>query len=318
MYALVALSHLGGDSVPRLSVTLAIVLVLFDAIAVLYLLASLRHAVTGGGLSRSVGGELRTIIDRVFPPHEDSPLVTVPPGDGPGTCVPVVHRGPPGVVSALDERRLVRLAVRHDLRVHLVCAVGDFVRSGATVAVVPGPEPVPRRLPRRIASCVRYAPSRTVEHDTAYGLRLLADIAIRGLSPAMNDPTTAVQALDQIEDVLLRLAGHPVGPAWLVDGDGAARVSCPAPQWPDFVAVALDETLSYGASNVQTVRRLRALLDAVIDAAPADRRAVVIERRQALGRLADAALTDPFLREVASRPDAQGLGGPNRRDTPSH
>ncbi|GAA2941594.1 DUF2254 domain-containing protein [Streptomyces enissocaesilis] len=317
VYALVGLSHVTGDEVPRLSVTLAIVLVVFDAIAVLYLLASLRHAVTGGGLSRSVGGELRTVIDRMFPPHEASPVITAPSGPRPGTRVPVVHRGPPGVVSALAERRLVRLAARHDLRIQVVCSVGDFVRSGTAVAFLLTTGPFPRRLPGRIASCIHYAPSRTVEHDAAYGLRLLADIAVRGLSPAMNDPTTAVQALDQIEDVLLRLSDRPVGPAWLVDGEGEARVSYPAPQWPDFVAVALDETLAYGASNLQTVRRLRALLDGLVDAAPADRKAAVVERRQALGRLAETALADPFLREAASHPDPQGLGGPNPRGTPS-
>ncbi|MFC8256890.1 DUF2254 family protein [Streptomyces sp. NPDC057291] len=71
-----------------------------------------------------------------------------------------------------------------------------------------------------MAACVRFGPSRTVEQDAAYGFRLLADIAIRALSPAVNDPTTAVQALDQIEDALLCLSDRPLGPAWLVDRRG--------------------------------------------------------------------------------------------------
>ncbi|WP_406457558.1 DUF2254 domain-containing protein [Streptomyces sp. NBC_00876] len=310
VFSLVGLSTIRGDDVPRLSVTFAIALVVFDSVAVLYLLASIRDAVTGGGLSRSVGNELRTVIDRMYPPQEHLSLRPAPDPATYAGLTPVVHTGPPSMVSALDEKGLVALAHRHDVRVHLVCAVGDFVRAGQTAAYVESAGPVPSRLPRLLASRIHRGPSRTVESDPVYGLRLLADIAIRALSPAVNDPTTAVQALDQVEDALLSLADRPVGPVWFLDERGAARVFCPAPLWEDFVTVALDETLVYGSSGLQTVRRLRALLDRLADTVPAERAAVVVARRQALERLAGAALPDPFLREVSSHPDSQGMGGP--------
>jgi uncharacterized membrane protein len=163
-----------------------------------------------------------------------------------------------------------------------------------------------------VAACVRFGPSRSIEQDTAYGLRLLADIAIRALSPAINDPTTAIEALDQIEDVLLRLADRAHGPYWLVDEAGRPRVSCPAQHWPDLVSLALDETLLYGSANPQTVRRLHALLDRLLAATAEDRRAPLAERREALHRLAATALPDPLLNAVAARPDPQGLGGIRR------
>ncbi|WP_411088717.1 DUF2254 family protein [Streptomyces sp. 061-3] len=260
LYTLVALSQIRGEDVPRLSVTFAVALVLVDAVTVLSLLASLRHAVTGGGLARAVGERLRAVVDQTYRADTEPP-VPGPYVDPPDGQLPVLHRGRPSVIVALDEPRLTRLASRNDVRVRFVHAVGDFVGSGTTVAYVEPPEGRDadragyERLARHMAACVRFGPSRTVEQDAAYGFRLLADIAIRALSPAVNDPTTAVQALDQIEDALLRLSDRPLGPAWLVDRRGRPRVHSSAPHWPDLISLALDETLLYGAANPQVVRR---------------------------------------------------------------
>ncbi|WP_141726539.1 DUF2254 family protein, partial [Actinacidiphila rubida] len=140
LYALVTLSQLRGDMVPRGSVTLGVLFVLGDAVAVLHLLSSLRHAVTGGGLSRAVGKRLRTVIDQIYPAI---PPVTGVPASGAGgpsgappyrDGPPIVRTGPPAVISNVDERRLTRLAARHDVRVRLVHAVGDFVGSDTVVA----------------------------------------------------------------------------------------------------------------------------------------------------------------------------------------
>ncbi|MEU6114223.1 DUF2254 domain-containing protein [Streptomyces sp. NPDC047117] len=338
LYALVALSQIRGENVPRLTVTLAVGLVLVDAVTVLSLLASLRHAVTGGGLARAVGARLRTVIDEVYPPEAGT---HPPPTGGRGPApeshalppeVPVVYGGRPSVIFALEEPQLIRLAARHNVRVRFVHAVGAFVGTGTTVASVEPSKALPTdastgtgngtntgtntarhgRLTRQVTAHIRFGPSRTVEQDPAYGFRLLADIAIRALSPAVNDPTTAVQALDQIEDVLLRLANRPLGPAWLLDKHGRPRIHSPAPEWPDLVSLALDETLLYGSANPQIVRRLHALFDRLLAATTddrGDRRAPITERRQALERLAATCLPDPLLRSVATQPDPHGLGG---------
>ncbi|WP_405753020.1 DUF2254 domain-containing protein [Streptomyces sp. NBC_00012] len=312
LYALVALSQVQEAHVPRGGVTLAVGLVLVDSVVVLRLLGSLRHAVTGGGLSRAVGERLRTVIDQTYPP---GPAVPAPPtADDAHRAprVPVVHGGRPAVLLSVDEPKLVRIAARHGLRIRFVHAIGDFVGAHGTIAFL---EPVHdlggkgTRLAKRVAGCVRYGPSRTVEQDAPYGFRLLADITVRALSPAVNDPTTAVQSLDQIEDALLRLSRRSLGDAWLLDATGTPRVSYPSPGWEDFVSLALDETLMYGSSNPQVVRRLRALLERVTTAAPQPRGQALARRTAALERLSSAALADPLLSAVAEVPDRQGLGG---------
>ncbi|MFJ4849569.1 MULTISPECIES: DUF2254 family protein [unclassified Streptomyces] len=310
LYALVTLSHVRGDSVPRLSVTLAVVLVLLDAVIVLRLLASLRHAVTGGGLSRAVGERLRAAIDLAHPAAAETGPEPRPFHEDQVNSFPAVHRGRPSTITWIDEERITRLAARHHVRIRLTHAVGDFAGTGQVVADVEaeGTDTDPR-LARRVSACIRYGPSRSLRQDAAYGLRLLADIAIRALSPGINDPTTAVQALDQIENALLRLAHRPLGPVWLVDAHDTPRVRLHAPQWEDLVSLALDETLLYGSSTPQTVRRLNALLLSLLSAAPPSRRPPITDRAEALERLAAARLPDPLLHHVASQPDRQGLGG---------
>lgn len=173
--------------------------------------------------------------------------------------------------------------------------------------------PEPRPAPRPGACSAPYAsvPSRRIDHDPAYGLHLLVDVAIRALSPAVNDPTTAVQALDQIEATLLRVAPRPLGAATLHDADGTPRVTIPRPGWDALLDLALAEIVAYGRDSLQIQRRLRALLDTlarIARIAPAPRVATLAPYRATLDR-AVRDLPDPMMTGIAARPDSQGLGG---------
>src|SRR4029077_4464554 len=92
---------------------------------------------------------------------------------------------------------------------------------------------------------------RTFEQDPKYAIRLLVDIAIRALSPAINDPTTAVQALDQIEDLLRRLGRRQLDAGYARDATGSIRVIFPVPTWQDYLALSFDEIRQFGATSVQ-------------------------------------------------------------------
>lgn len=321
LYALVALSQVGSDEAPRLAVTFAVAAVLFDTIVVLGILASLRSVVTGGGLSRSVGDRLHHVIDAVYPTTWEQPP---PPSradaetDAVGAQrVEVRFGGRPGTVRSLDEEELVRLAAHTGSRIDMAVAVGDFVGTLARVAYIvapPGAAVSPETV-AAVADSVVCGPTRTFEQDPAYGLRLLADIAIRALSPAVNDPTTAVQALDQVEDALLKLSGRALGTFGLVDDAEVVRVRCPAPSWSDLVALGLDEILLYGAANPQVARRIRALLQRTAAHAPPDRRPPLLARIALLDRLVRQAAPDEHFEVVSEVADAQGLGGPTHGES---
>jgi uncharacterized membrane protein len=307
-FSLLVLADVHGDEVPTISVTVALLMVLVCAALFLRLLVTFRNTLTVGGLTRTIGTELRALIDALYP----APFGTIPEdqralvfGAGPPTWT-VRHTGEPGVFQSFREPAVVRLAASLGTRITFIPAVGDFVVTGAVLAEGTGAPPAAPLL-RRL---VRVGSARTLEQDPAYGIRMLVDIAIRALSPAVNDPTSAVQALDQIDDVLHRLACRSLGDGMLQDPAGQAVVRYPAPTWDTFLALAVDEILQYGASSMQVARRLRAMLDDLRVSSPEVRWPTITAKLEALDRATRRAFPDTADRAAAAKPDRQGIGSP--------
>jgi uncharacterized membrane protein len=158
---------------------------------------------------------------------------------------------------------------------------------------------------------------RTLDDDPAFAFRMMVDVAIKALSPAVNDPTTAVQALDRIEDLLRYAAAKHLSVGVVTDGTGVMRLVYPTPTWEDLVELALDEIRAFGAGQYQVARRLRALLDALRADLPEHRRPA-LEAQSAL--LADA--VEHSFRQTqradALVPDRQGIGMSHRGQANGH
>ncbi|GAA2247355.1 DUF2254 domain-containing protein [Streptomyces atrovirens] len=307
VYALVVLAQVREDHAPRLSVTLAIVFVVLSTGAILRSLAGLRELVTGGGLVRAVGQLLHAALDHEWHDPGRPPSATGPtPGPHTDTAeIPTPHGG---IVQHIDTHTLMAVAARLDLRVTCLVAVGSFVEPGAPLLRV-SPAPTPGTTVRSLTRAVRLGPARRIDHDPAYGLRLLVDVAVRALSPAVNDPTTAVQALDQIESALLRLAPRTLGTTVFRDPGDNARLTVPRPDWTALLDLALAEIVLYGADSLQVHRRLRALLAALAPALPPHRATTLAPFHAVLDHMARA-LPAPSLTGTATIADPQGLGGP--------
>lgn len=122
---------------------------------------------------------------------------------------------------------------------------------------------------------------RTVEQDPGFGFRQLVDIAVRALSPGVNDPTTAVQAVDQLHDLIRSLTIRCFPSQSRVD-DGYPRVVIRTPSYEEYVRLAFEEIASYAAESVQVKRRLRLAFADCIFVASAERRAVLEAQRDRL------------------------------------
>ena len=152
---------------------------------------------------------------------------------------------------------------------------------------------------------------RTAEQDLKYPIRLLVDIAIKALSPAINDPTTAVQAIDQIEDLLRRLGRRELDAGYARDADGVLRLVFPMPSWEDYLALAFDEVRVYGAGSVQVMRRLRSALAGLADSTVAEARLDAVRRYlKHLDATIDRSILGPDDQAMARQEDRQGLGLP--------
>jgi uncharacterized membrane protein len=210
-------------------------------------------------------------------------------------------------LQAVDAAGLVGLARRHDCTLVLTCGIGDFVSPGVTLIEVYGAS-APR--PEALLGSMAFGVERTIEQDPGFAMRILVDIAIRALSPAVNDPTTAVQVLNHIETLLHALATAPLHDRYSVDdAEGRQRVTIPGRRWESYLELALTEIREYGATSTQVCRRLGAILDSVQDVVTPDRRAAIDHQRALLLVSIDRSFADPEARARARQSDRQGIGG---------
>ncbi len=290
--------------VPALSVWIAFLLMLLSIGVFIHYIHHMAQSIRAVSVIVRVGNETRDAIARLYPEAGvEPPDSLTPPVATPDRTI--LSPGPPGVVTAIDEAELLALACRHDLVVRVTPMVGDFVPEGAPLLQVWGDAHALDR--EALDSCVSFAPERTMLQDAAFGFRQLVDIAERALSPAINDPTTAVQALDQIHDLLRRLSDAPFPSPLRLDDGGQLRVVLPRPDWDDYVMLALDEIRQYGRQSIQVARRLRALLLDVRTVALPER-AAILDRELAL---LDAGIDRGFAagdRLVAHQASPQGHG----------
>jgi uncharacterized membrane protein len=184
-----------------------------------------------------------------------------------------------GYLVALDEKAIESAVERDGRIVEVVPTIGDFIPEGGPLARLSGDWD--RDAADEITQAMGIGQERTLEQDVAFGLRQLVDIAVRALSPGINDPTTAVQALDRLHDLLRRLV-HRRFPQEQQVTDGTVHLVAPRPGWPDFVRLALDEIRIAGEGQLQIARRLERVLTDLLKTAPMDRMRPLLAQRTAL------------------------------------
>jgi len=226
----------------------------------------------------------REVIDALYTPSRAAPEPRVPtesaqvwpPADR--NTQEIRWPGPAGILQLIDVPRVLGAAERHQTMIELKVGVGKLIAEDAIVAVANGgAEP---GIAHEIIETFTIGEERTFEQDPALALRVLADIALRALSPAVNDPTTAVQALDAIDGLLRPLATRDLDIGRIAGSDGVVRVSLMLPTWDDYLSVALDEMIALPALSPNVARRTLRLLDDLEAIAPACRRSSIDARRR--------------------------------------
>jgi uncharacterized membrane protein len=258
------------------------------------------QALRVSALIELVGKETRKLLEREYPDEGE------PPPPEPGAAA-VVTAQKSGVVTKIGSDELVEEARRADCVLELVPALGEFVPAGAPLFRVHG-EPVDLDEDRlRGALILSLEP--TLDEDVAYGIRLLVDIAERSLADSpFQDPTTAVQAVDRLHDLLRQLARRPIPDGLHRDKDGEVRLAVFAMTWDAYVHLAFDEIRLAGAGSPQVARRLKAALTDLRSLALPDRVAVLDEQLDLLTAATETAMDDERDAEMALREDREGIG----------
>jgi uncharacterized membrane protein len=258
------------------------------------------------------GDQGRKVIEAVYP-RMDSPVAASAPEQFRSLPLTqtLIHRAAPQTIQALDTVALVRLAKTSGVVIEMLAAVGDTIVDLTPILHVYGAhQPVDERA---LTNAIELGEQRTFEQDPKYAIRLLVDIAIKALSPAINDPTTAVQALNQIEDLLLRLGYRCLEIGEFRDSEGQLRLVVAYPAWEDFLRLAFDEIRYCGARSVQVMRRMKALVNDLISRLPENRRPALLHWEERLQTTIARSFEDVEEKQEASVEDRQGLGVPRRQ-----
>lgn len=280
VYAVVVLSHVRSTEpsfTPTIATLAALALVLVSVGTFIHYLHRMSQAVRAITVLTKIAAETRDIIEEVLVASDqprDAPHAAPPLPDGPPDRV-LCRSDPPGVLTFVDEARLVELAHDSDVVLELVPRVGDFVPRGAPLLRIWG------RAELDDSSClgaIAFDRERTAPQDPAFGFRQLVDVAVRALSPGINDPSTAVQALDQLHDLVRRLAGTEFPSPARRDGDEVVRFVLHQLSFREYVQLAFEEIGTYGAEAPQVPRRLVAALEDCLGVARPEHRAPLEEQ----------------------------------------
>jgi uncharacterized membrane protein len=217
----------------------------------------------------AVAARGREVVDGMYPEPLGAASApdrgTLDPASGRDVLWP--SRG--ATLQVIDVRRLVRAAERTGGVIEVCASPGEVILEQGRVAVVHGGD---EATEQEVIRALQVGIERTLDQDPGLALRVLADIALRSLSPAINDPTTAVQALDQVDGLLRVMMRRELEVGTVGAKDGQTRVVLRLASWEDYVGVALDETIAMSDHSLQVRRRLDRLLTELVAIAPPGRR----------------------------------------------
>ena len=290
----------GTGQVPGIAVATSYILVLASIAALVIYVHHIGQSLRVSAMIELVGNDTRKLVDRRYPDAGRPP-----PVDPEAPCVVAARES--GVVTMIGARALAKEAQRADCVLELVPALGAFVPAGGPLFIVHGdPDDLDENT---LLSALSLKLEPTLDEDVAYGMRLLVDIAERSLSESpFQDPTTAVQAIDRLHDILRQLARRPFPDGRVRDEDGEIRLLVKTMSWDNYVHLAFDEIRLAGAGSPQVSRRLVAALMDLRRIALPERIEALDEQLGLLRAATVEAMDDARDARRALDPDREGLG----------
>lgn len=290
----------GTGHVPGIAILASFVLVLASIAVLVIYVQHIGQALRVSALIELVGKDTRGLLDRVYP--DKGRAFVEEPGEP-----PVVRSVKSGVVTAIGAKELVEEAQRADCELQLVPMLGEFVPAEAPLFRVLGNNAGLDEARLRRALIMKLEP--TLDEDVSYGIRLLVDIAERSLADSpFQDPTTAVQAIDRLHDILRQLVRRPFPDGRHRDDAGKVRLTVHSPSWDAYVILATEELRLAGAGSPQVARKLTAVLTDLRSIAPPERVDVIDRQLRRLATAAETALEDERDVVFALTADSKGIG----------
>jgi uncharacterized membrane protein len=296
------------SKVYQLPLIIAAILALLCFAAFLYLIDYAARLLRPISILTQVGNVGLGVIEDVYPDLSLGP--GIPPSQRQKLGSPdrvIYHRETSGIILAANLETLRIAAEKAVGVIELVPQVGDFVAvDDPLFNLYDGARSIDEEVLR---TAIAFGSERTMEQDPTFAFRIVIDIALKALSPAINDPTTAVLAIDQLHRMLRSVGRRNLRTDEISDASGQLRVIFRTPNWEDFVHLAFSEIRACGANNLQIVRRLRAMIENLKETLPDYRQEELQHQVNLLDCEAKRLFRYPQELALAMIADSQGLGG---------
>lgn len=307
MFAISALNRL-ETNVHQLVMLVAGILAVTSMAAFLYLIDYAARLLRPISILTRIAETGLTAIEYLYPVPTQPPDAAVSASPPLGTPDRIVaHAGSSQVLLVVELPDLIAAARAADGVVEMIPSVGDFVGKDEPLFALYGA--AASINDDRLQDAVLFGAERTMEQDPTFAFRIVVDIALKALSPAINDPTTAVLAIDQLHRLLRQVGKRQLSDERFLDEAGKLRVIFRTPNWEDFVNLAFSEIRRCGADNFQVARRLRAMIENLMRTLPEHRHAALQQQLALLDREIERQYSLPEDLALARGSDSQGLGG---------
>jgi uncharacterized membrane protein len=269
-----------GEFIPSLAVSFAVVLAIGGIVALIFFIHHVASSIQASSIIASVADETIVAVDRLFPEKlgqgpvddddEDQPTLPLP--ERTWQAVPATGNG---YIQSVDNAALLRLAREHKTIVRMERGIGDFVVHDTPLASLALESPPAEEIIAALQAAYGIERHRTLEQDCAFGVRQIVDMALRALSPGINDTTTAVMCVDYLTAILARLASRPI-PSSRRSEDGELRVIAIGQSFASLVAESFDQIRGSAIGNVAIILRMLDALQTIasLTASPNRRRAL--------------------------------------------
>jgi uncharacterized membrane protein len=297
------------DTMPRSLISLMGVFGLLNVLVFMFLIDYAARFLRPVSIVQRIAQLGLAVIEEVYPQLlTDAPVAAVALEKlGPPDRT-IVHRGTSAIVIAVNLNGLLTMARRADCTIEFVPRMGDFVGVGEPLFLLRGRGAI-EIDDRKLFRYVAFGAERTIEQDSTFAFRVIVDIGLKAISKAINDPTTAVLAVDQLQRLLRSVGQRSLRDEQILDENGRLRVIFRTPNWADFVQLACTELRQYGAENTQVVRRMRAMIEAVMGSVRESRLPALRHELALLDRAIEHVHVFPEDVARARVADTQGLGG---------
>jgi len=244
----------------------------------LYFIHHISRAISVNHIVDRIAADTIATMDEMMPwPHRHDRLA-LPPDAG-NTWEATVENNVSGYIRFLDAKRLVKLSKDNHVKIKVLRRVGHFVPAGVPLLAISRHGRLTSELAGELRGAFDFGPTRTLQQDIEFGVLQIVDIALRAISPAVNDPSTAINCVDQLSAIMIRFASREPPEPVLYDPPGTARVMIAWIGFGGLLEAAFEQIRLYSKSDVAvSLRLLRALKDIAITTPDPEYRRLLIDR----------------------------------------